>query len=771
LKKLTAGLTAATAALGLSMTLLPASQASPAERTRDERGADKTTVSRSDNRPGPMTKKQDRLKRKALAMLDNGSAELKQRSEGATVKLDSNTFVEFPIEKTDKIFTILSEFGDAGSGRFGTTPGPLHNQIPEPDRDLDNSTYWVSDFNKAHFDEMFTGDGESFKDYYLRLSSGRYTAVNTVSDWVQVPGNASSYGDNAIEDDGGTWSFIDDSADAWYAAQLAAGKSAADINATLAAFDVWDRYDFDEDGNFNEADGYLDHFQAVHAGEGEEAGADPDAIWSHRWYVQTGFGTTGPKVGGVDNLGGGAKIGDSNFYIGDYTVEPENGGLGVFAHEFGHDLGLPDFYDTAGGENGTAFWTLMSSGSWLSHGVDAAEGQEGIGTVPGLMGPEEKRYLGWLDYSEVNAGEDKTLTLGPSQHTYDNADQAIKVNLPNATRTDTYNTPPEGTRAWWSGRADDLKNTLTRAVEASGTVTVTASAWYDIEEGYDYLYAQYSLDNGASWTTLGQPITGSSGDRWKGLRYSYKPGGAPSLFRFLYATDGGVNEAGAFLDEIGVKTDSGTFTDGAEAGANGWTANGWKVSTGTETVNATRYYLLESRAYVGYDKTLQQGPYQFSKPYTKPNWVEFFPFQDGMLVWFVDNSYTDNNVIEHVASGYALPVDARPNSLTYPDGTSPSNRREPFDATFGLQATDPVCLHKEVLEGKKNPLVTTVAACAPSVPGIATFDDTNPDAYYSTAAPQNSVRVAGVGVKATVTSQTGGFLTVNVHNPVTPVTP
>ena len=41
-------------------------------------------------------------------------------------------------------------------------------------------------------------------------------------------------------------------------------------------------------------------------------------------------------------------------WIGDYTVEPENGGLGVFAHEFGHDLGLPDFYDTAGGENGTA---------------------------------------------------------------------------------------------------------------------------------------------------------------------------------------------------------------------------------------------------------------------------------------------------------------------------------------------------------------------------------------------------------------------------------
>ena len=154
---------------------------------------------------------------------------------------------------------------------------------------------------------MFNGDGESFKNYYSQLSSGRYTAINTVTDWVKVPGNASTYGDNAVEDEGGSWSFIDDSADSWYASQLAAGLSAAEIDDYLSQFDVWDRYDFDSDGDFNEADGYIDHFQAVHAGEGEEAGADEDAIWSHRWYVGTGYGTAGPSVGGVNNLGGGAR--------------------------------------------------------------------------------------------------------------------------------------------------------------------------------------------------------------------------------------------------------------------------------------------------------------------------------------------------------------------------------------------------------------------------------------------------------------------------------
>ena len=64
------------------------------------------------------------------------------------------------------------------------------------------------------------------------------------------------------------------------------------------SFDVWDRYDADNDGNFDEPDGYLDHFQAVHAGEGEDAGGGAqgeDAIWSHRWYVNcTDYGITGP---------------------------------------------------------------------------------------------------------------------------------------------------------------------------------------------------------------------------------------------------------------------------------------------------------------------------------------------------------------------------------------------------------------------------------------------------------------------------------------------
>ena len=760
MKKLAPGLLAGTAALALSITALQPAEANTAERSRNEGGA--AVKSKRDNRPGPLTKQQNRLKAKALTMLDNGSAELKtQPGGGATVQLSNDTWVEFPIEKEDKIFTILSEFGTQGSGRLGTTPGPLHNEIPKPDRAVNNSTAWVSDFNTAYYGEMFNGSGDSFKDYYRQLSSGRYTATNTVENWVRVPGNASTYGDNAVEDFGGAWAFIRDTGNAWYQAQLDAGKTPAEIDAYLSQFDVWDRYDFNSNGDFNEPDGYIDHFQAVHAGEGEDAGGGAqgaDAIWSHRWYAYgTSAGTTGPE----GNLLGGTRIGGSKYFIGDYTVEPENGGLGVFAHEFGHDLGLPDYYDTAGGENGTAFWTLMSSGSWLG------DGTEDIGTKPGLMGPEEKLYLGWLDHTEVDPGENGTYTLGPSQHTYRRTDQAVKVNLPSVTTSTDYTTPPEGTRAWYTGRGDNYTSTLTRTVDAASRVTVSAKSWYQIEAGYDYLYGEYSLDDGETWQPAGTPVDGSSRGRWVSLSYSYEANGQASLFRFRYATDAGVNEPGAFLDTIEVAADRNVFTDGAENGNNGWTPARFSISTGTETKTTPRYYLLENRQYVGYDSTLEVGPYQFSEGITRPDWVEHFPFQNGMLVWLVDHAYADNNTSTHPGHGYALPVDLHPDSLTYPDGSSPSNRREPFDATFGLQPTDRVCLHKQVADRKAPGGYRTVEACAASQPGVATFDDTLPNAYWNSANPQNSTKVAGHGVKATVVSEDAatGNITVSVTNP------
>lgn len=770
MNKYASGLLAGVATLALSTTLLPNAAAAPSDGARDDASA---TAARADNRPGPLTKKQDRLRAKALEMVRNGTADLtNRRGGGATVRLETGpdtgtesgatassaedaVYVEFPVNRTDKVFSMLSEFSDV-----------THNSIPQPDRSQDNSTYWEPDFSKAHYDNLFMGEGESFRNYYKAQSGGRYDVTLVTEDWVKVPGTQAAYGGNDVEEQGGAWQFVTDTANAWYAGQVAAGKTDAEIKTYLSQFDQWDRYDADGDGNFNESDGYVDHFQAIHAGEGEEAGASPDAIWSHRWYVNPGdFGVTGPEGAQF----GGTQIGSTGLWIGDYTVEPENGGLGVFAHEYAHDLGLPDYYDTAGGDNGTSFWTLMSSGSWLGHGQAA---QDGIGTTPGNFGPQEKLELGWLDHSVVNPGESATAKLGPSGRTYDDpatetneADQAVMVTLPDKTTTVDYTTPPEGTHAWWSGRGDGLQNSLTREVAAASRVTVTAQMFHQIEEDYDYLYAEYSLDGGNTWSNAATPLSSDSRG-WVGKRYAYRANGQPSLFRFRYATDGGVNEAGVFIDDVTVKTDRTSVSDGAENGAGDWVADGWKITDGSDTNTTPQYYLLENRQYVGFDKTLAEGPYNFSEAITRPNWVEFFQFRPGMLVWYVDMAYANNNTSANPGHGAVLPVDARPAPMTWSDGTKPTNRRQPFDAAFGLTDVPETCLHKQVMVGKgKKATMETLAACAPASAAKPTFDDTNPDAYWDASNPWGSTKVAGAGVTATVTDDTDGFLTVDVTNP------
>ena len=90
------------------------------------------------------------------------------------------------------------------------------------------------------------------------------------------------------------------------------------------------------------------------------------------------------------------RIGNSDYWVFDYTIEPENGGVGVFSHEFGHDLGLPDEYDTSGNtggaENSTGFWTIMSSGSYGN------DGTQDIGSRPIGFNAWDKLQLGWLNY-------------------------------------------------------------------------------------------------------------------------------------------------------------------------------------------------------------------------------------------------------------------------------------------------------------------------------------------------------------------------------------
>ena len=191
-----------------------------------------------------------------------------------------------------------------------------------------------------------------------------------------------------------------------------------------------------------------------------------------------------------------------------------------------------------------------------------------IGTTPDYMGPWEKLQLGWLDYAVVSQGDEGTFTLSPAARQATDQEQAVVIDVPDEGIETTYVTPFSGSNAWWTSSADDLNTTLTRSIDLTGvpSATLTAKAWYDIEAGFDFLYAEYSTDDGLHWKRIGDPLDGSS--KASGATSSTRsPAGDEILFRFRYQTDGGVHLPGAFLDDFTLKRGGTTlFLDDVEAG-------------------------------------------------------------------------------------------------------------------------------------------------------------------------------------------------------------
>ena len=617
------------------------------------------------------------------AALANKKATDKQR-QAAEDSAEKDQYVELAQERSDKIFVILAEFGnerhpdfpdqDTEPGTPGPTTfeGPLRNKIPEPDRSKDNSTIWQADYDRQHYQDMYFDDGggaESVKTYYETQSSGRYTVDGTVSDWVKVPYNEARYG----RDDSSktTWNLIQDAITAWVADQKADGKTDAEIKEAIASYDEYDRYDFDGDGNFNESDGYVDHFQIVHAG-GDEADGDPqqgeDAIWSHRWYAfYTDQGLTGP----AQNKLGGTQVGDTGIWVGDYTVQPENGGLSVFAHEYGHDLGLPDDYDTSGGgDNNSEYWTLMAQSRL--NGKD-----EPLGTRPGDLGAWNKLQLGWFDYEAVAAGSKKTLDLGPQEYNTSKAQGAVVV-LPKKNVSVDNGAPASGDKQFWSGMGDDLTHSMTTDLDFTAGVRRHLDGEGAVR---DRGRLRLRLRPGLHRRRLQLDVT----RRHLGRRAAAE--GRLGQFDVQWRAPGVGRPAGAVVQPGRPGREAPLPVPhrrrsrrarpvprrhqgrrGRRDRAGGRCRDRWTAGPTTGSASLVRrptrrtanYYLAGHRSYVGYDKYLTTGPYNFGFANTKPDWVEHYKYGHGLLVSYWDTSQADNNTSRHPGTGRNMIVDANP---------------------------------------------------------------------------------------------------------------
>jgi immune inhibitor A len=724
----------------LALTIPAAVGASPAEGEYD-------SVAQVDFRMDPLTQAQ--LDAKMVAL----DAQLNGKAYGKTHEVARGQYVELERQGEDPVWTVLGEFNDFP-----------HNSIAMPDRSVDNTTIWEEDFGRDYYMSILFDEGEgvnSMRQWYIENSANRYAVYGDVTDWVPLPGNACDYDDGDPGPGGAlsVWQFLIDSVDGWYEAQIADGKTPAQIDEYLSQFDVWDRYDWDGDGEFDEPDGYIDHMQFVHAGEGNEAGGGAlgdCAIWSHSWFAWYPLiGVAGPSP---EYLIGGVQIGESSYWLNKYTIQPENGGVGVFAHEYAHDLGLPDLYDYTG-ENGTGFWTVMSSGSWLS------QSNEDIGSQPNHFGVWEKYQLGWLDYQldyEVAyAGLKSEHKLGPAEYNTKQA-QALFVWLPPKEVETVVGSPYSGEYFYYSGQGNGLDNWMVKEVTLPAGATLSAMANVQIELDWDYAYLVISTDGGTTWESVetslsttddpngqnfGYGITGYSGGNWIPLTADLSAYTGDVLIGFRYWTDGAVVEPGFMVDDI---TITNIPLDGGEEDT-GWVFEGFLRTTGTEIAFYSNYYVVEFRQYRGFDAGLANA-YHFAGG----NWADRFPYQDGMLVSYWDYSFTDNNVGENCAAGRCggllLPVDAHPEPLYCENGSMWRNRVQTYDATFTLDPTDEITLW-----------CGDQYSTIPSQPGVSVFDDNN--SYYDPSNPMGSVITPQTGTQIIIRSISahGTFMQVQVR--------
>ncbi|MBR0296218.1 MAG: M6 family metalloprotease domain-containing protein [Paludibacteraceae bacterium] len=215
----------------------------------------------------------------------------------------------------------------------------------------------------------------SVREYFRAQSNGQYVPDFDVVGPVTLANTRASYGGNTSSQQG---------SDTDPAQMIVDACKAVDASVNFATYD-------------NDNDGEIDFVYVIYAGYGEADGGPTESIWPHNWYVSSGAGYTcyldGKKL---DNY---ACSGELNYSDDTRT------GIGTIAHEFGHVIGLPDYYDTDYGTNDdngvTPYkWSIMDQGSYLNGG-----------RTPPNYSVFDKYYMGWITPKFLAKDEKKNVTL------------------------------------------------------------------------------------------------------------------------------------------------------------------------------------------------------------------------------------------------------------------------------------------------------------------------------------------------------------------------
>jgi immune inhibitor A len=616
------------------------------------------------------------------------------------------------------------------------TYGPtLHNTIPRPasaaDADAGNST-WTADFSPSWFRGFMFGDGitinyqrtdgsqvnadftgKSVKQYFQDFSGGAYNINGDVVGWVQVPHSAWWYGGDSCPGaiSGGSSSLADGKIPGGGTPRTLVKDTLDAVNAISNTIPGFNWADYDLNG-----DGVIDRLWIIHAGYGEEESTvlnrtsyGESAVWSHSSSISPNY-----------QVAPGVKAGA-------YIIMPENGGIGVFAHEYAHNLGAKDLYAYGLGNTSAGFWALQSD-DWTGYP---------IGFQPPSPDPLHLDNWGWLNPKvvfdpnqvyQVNLGQASNFPGGAGVY------RSAKIQLPNGS-TPLPVTPWAGSYFWWGGKLDLANGMMTSnsaiALTSGTTATLAFDITWDIEDQWDWLWVQLSADGGATWNTLTNTVStaGTNGNStscihdpdWIGGLYGFPDdlcaaglGGYTGLsagfpnsqrqtldltpyvnqsvkLRFWYMTDSATTGAGPFVDNVVVGVGGApVFADNAESGDANWTYTApWVRSDGTQSF--TQNYYLQWRnvgSDGGYDSALGDSRWRYG------------PANTGLVVWYNNNFYNDNEIYNYLEDGPSfgpkgkmLVIDSHPDPIRNPASPFPNaianwtSRSQMRDAPFSLQNT------------------------------------------------------------------------------------
>ena len=251
---------------------------------------------------------------------------------------------------------------------------------------------------------LFKGPAErgTITESYLEMSRGALTVSGDVIGWVRTGLTMSEVvgSDSALGPDARVGEWIVDMLN----------QADADVD-----FRQYDNDGPDGQPNSGDDDGYVDVITVEFLEVAASCGGP--AIWPHRWTIsaQTGspFQTNDIGANGLPIL------------VHDYITQSAADcsgtkvqDAGVIAHEFGHALGLPDYYhwvDRELGPEGRRWvlgcWALMAAGSWGCGPVGSTREPYG----PAHMIGHSKGTLGWVDYLDIGEVWNEEIFLGPAQ--------------------------------------------------------------------------------------------------------------------------------------------------------------------------------------------------------------------------------------------------------------------------------------------------------------------------------------------------------------------